>query len=180
MAVRLPTIAPRPEPTPQERNAALLQGVISAIMTPPKDRGRKAETDVDKMIRTMRAQSLIEGLGQPWASMRQSTNIEDLRDRPPVPITLENATTVDDVARVQYEAMARGQPLAADAVSRRMREILRSPVADLLDVPTVTDNPLAAALGYNDMERFRPAPEPYTSDPAELMERMRRRLGGPG
>jgi hypothetical protein len=178
MAVRLPAIAPRPKPTPQERSAALLQGVLSAIMQPPKD--RKADTDVDKMMRTTRARSFIKGLQEPWASMRQSTNIEDWSDRPPVPMTLENATTVDDVARVQYEATRRGQPLPVEAVNRSIREILRSQVADVLpQMPTVTDNPLAAAAGYNDIEQFRPAPEPYTNDPAELMERMRRRLGAP-
>jgi hypothetical protein len=167
MAVRLPAIAPQPEPTPQERSAALLQGVISAIMQPPTGRGRKAETSpADQMMRTARVQSLVEGLSQPWASMRRSENIEDWRDRPPVPLTLENATTVDDVARVQHEATRRGQPLPVEAVKRAIREVLRSQVADVLpQMPTVTDNPLAAALGYNDIEQYRPRPSPTQTIP---------------
>ena len=117
--------------------------------------------------------------GLPFDQMRRSENIEDWRDRPPVAITLENATTVDDVARVQLEAMRRGQPLPVEAVNRAIREVVRGRVAGYLSsdpLPAVTDNPLAAALGYNDAEQFRPAPEPYTDDPAEIMERMRRRL----
>jgi hypothetical protein len=62
MAVRLPAIAPRPEPTPQERSAALLQGVISAIMQPSKV-GRES-SPVDQMMRTMRAQSFINDLAR--------------------------------------------------------------------------------------------------------------------
>jgi hypothetical protein len=78
--------------------------------------------------------------------------------------------------------MRRGQPLPVEAGNRAIREVVRSRVAGYLSsepLPAATDNPLAAALGYNDTERFRPLPEPETNDPAELMDRLRRRLGAP-
>jgi hypothetical protein len=185
MAVRLPAIAPQPEPTPQERSASLLQGVLSAIMQPSK--AREVDTDVDKMIRTMRAQSFVEGLarmqpagdagradarkaeaarlyhaigaigaaagGLPFDQMSRSENVEDWRNRP-VPITLENATVIEDVFFVQREAEKRGEPIALRALMKRMGEIQDMALAqpEPPPLPAVTNNPLAAAAGYNDIE----------------------------
>jgi hypothetical protein len=149
MAVRLPAIAPQPEPTPQERSAALFLGVINAIMQPPK--GARENSPVDQMLRTMHAQGFVEGLarmqpgddvgsaeavrtyrtigaigeaagGLPFGQMRRSENVEDLRGRPFVP-TLENATVIEDVFVVQREAEKRGEPIALRALFKRMGEI---------------------------------------------------------
>ena len=179
MAVRLPAIAPRPEPTPQERSVALLQGVISAIMQPSKG---QQTSSVDQIVRGMRAQSFVEGLarmqpgddagraeavrtyraigaigeaagGLPFDQMRRSGNVEDLGGRPFVP-TLENAAVIEDVFFVQQEAEKRGEPFPLRALMKRMGEIQDMALAqpEPPPLPAVTDNPLAAAAGYNDIE----------------------------
>jgi hypothetical protein len=62
MAVRLPAIAPRPEPTPQERSAALLQSVISVFTQPPKgargDSGRLAKRPPESRPGSMKREKI--------------------------------------------------------------------------------------------------------------------------
>jgi hypothetical protein len=93
--------------------------------------------------------------GLPFGQMRRSENVEDWRNRP-VPITLENATVIEDVFFVQRESEKRGEPIPLRALMKRMGEIQDMALAQPEPPPlsAVTGDPLAAAAGYNDIEEL--------------------------